>query len=304
MRSSDPPTRGELVRSVAFFVLTWLSVWATYTSQQLGVEGAEMRLAVTDGLIFSSALLAVLLAHELGHYFVAIFHGFSLSLPLFLPVPFAGFGTFGAVIRLRSPPRSRQALLEMGAAGPLAGAVVAFLLLAVYLPQYRPAFVVPEGAAVLYFNDPLGVKLLGLLLTGSVPALDAVYHPAAFAGWAGCLLTGINLVPIGQLDGGHVIGAIFPGRARWISRALVVIAFLGSFFYVGWAFWGVILLLLGAFRPLEVPHEGDLPPRARLVAVAIGVLFLLTFIPVPTTGSDLPTLVRAMLAVGGGADGG
>lgn len=303
MRSSDRPTRGEVVRSVAFFLLTWVSVWVTYAFQQLGIEGADTRLAVTDGLIFSSGLLAVLLAHEMGHYVVARAHGFSLSLPVFLPIPFAGFGTFGAVIRLRSPPTSRQALLEMGAAGPLAGAVVAFGLLAVFLPEYRPSIPIPAGVEVLYFNDPLIAKLLGLLLVGEVPPLDAVYHPAAFAGWAGCLLTGINLVPIGQLDGGHVLGALLPGRARLLSRGLVVVAFVGSIFYVGWAFWGVILLLLGAFRPLEVPVTGPLPTRSRIVAGAIAVLFLLTFIPVPTTGSDLGTVVRALQGSLGDAPG-
>lgn len=299
MRSSEASPPRERVRSVVFFLLTWLSVWFTYSWGQLGIPGITREAAVTDGLIFASGLLAVLLAHELGHYFVALAHGFELSLPVFLPVPFAGFGTFGAVIRLRSPPRSRQALLEMGAAGPIAGAVVAFALLVLFLPQFRPSFPVEEGAVLVYYNDPAIVKLLGLLLTGQVPAIDAVYHPAAFAGWAGCLLTGINLVPIGQLDGGHVMGALFPGQSRRISRILVVAAFVGAFFYVGWAVWGVILLLLGAFQPLQVPVEGDLPLRSRLIAGLILVLFLLTFIPAPVVGMDAASLGRDVFGAAG-----
>ena len=100
-----------------------------------------------------------------------------------------------------------------------------------------------------------------------------------------------------------MLGALLPGRARLLSRGLVVVAFVGSIFYVGWAFWGVILLLLGAFRPLEVPVTGPLPTRSRIVAGAIAVLFLLTFIPVPTTGSDLGTVVRALQGSLGDAPG-
>jgi membrane-associated protease RseP (regulator of RpoE activity) len=296
--SSSDPTRREIARSVLFFVLTFASVWGTYAFGEAGGPGIDTHQAVVDGLIFASGLLAVLLAHELGHYFVARHHGFSLSLPVFLPIPLAGFGTLGAVIRLRSPPRSRQALLEMGAAGPLAGAVVAFTLLAVFLPDFRPSPPIDPSLAYVYYNDPLIAKLLGLLLTGHVPPLDAVYHPAAFAGWAGCLLTGINLVPIGQLDGGHVLGAAFPGRARRLSRLLIVVAFAGVFVFVGWAMWGVILLALGAFRPLDVPGETRLPLRARIIGGLILALFLLTFIPAPVVGMDLFSVLGGLRAGG------
>lgn len=295
---SDPTRGREIARSVLFFLLTFASVWITYAIGQGSGEAPDVPAAARDGFLFAAGLMAVLLAHELGHYFVARHHGFELSPPLFIPMPFGFFGTLGAVIRLRSLPRSRQALLEMGAAGPLAGAVVAFALIWFFLPDFRPTPEIPPGAALTYFNDPLVAKLVGVIRLGAPPPLEANWHPAAFAGWVGCFLTGINLVPIGQLDGGHVLGALAPRLAPRITPLLVGLALVGSWFFLGWAFWAVVLVLLGATRPLPVPAEDALPARSRLVAVATAALFVLTFLPVPIVGQGLLTVL------GGGAGAG
>jgi len=287
-----PADPREVRRSVLLFLASFASVWVTsgWPAAAAGIETAW-----TDGLMFAAGLMGILLAHEMGHYVVARRHGFALSPPWFLPFPLPPLGTLGAVIRLRSLPRSRTALLEMGAAGPLAGGVVAFALLALFLPHFRPTPADLPADAV-YFNDPLMAKLLGLLLTGEVPALDAVYHPLAYAGWAGCLVTGINLLPLGQLDGGHVFGALFPRRARWFSRLLLAGAVVGAWWNTGWLVWGALVWLLGAWRPLEVPPDVPLTRRARWVAAATVLLFVLTFMPAPVVGSDLPTLIEKLSA--------
>lgn len=284
---SEGPRPGELRRSVVWFFVTFLSVWVVGATGEIVQDVPDVRRAVTDGLIFASSLLGILLAHEMGHYVVARLHGFELSPPLFIPMPIGFFGTLGAVIRLRSLPRSRQALLEMGAAGPLSGAVVAFGLMWVFLPDMRSIPPAAPGEVRVYLNDPLVAKLIGLARTGEVPALEAVWHPAAWAGWVGCLVTGLNLLPIGQLDGGHVLRGVSPRFAAVVVRALPVLAVLGSWFYAGWLIWGLLLRLLGAHRSLPVPDEPPLPLRARLVALAILVLFVLTFIPVPIVGEGI-----------------
>lgn len=264
----------EVRRSALFFALTLASVTL------FSIEGVLLGRPLSASLAFSVALLAILLAHEMGHYVVARIHGFALSLPVFVPFP-AGFGTLGAIIRLRSPPRSRQALLEMGLAGPLAGAVVAFAILLVTLPWTEEAAALPPGQTVLIFNDPLILRVVGVLTMGEAPGRYAMLHPAAVAAWVGCLVTGINLLPIGQLDGGHAFNAVFPRAARALSVVGAVALLVGGFWWSGWFVWGALLLLLGAGRPLPVAEEPPLPLRSRVVAALGLLLFVLTFMPVP-----------------------
>lgn len=266
-------SRTEIARSALFFGLTLCSsTWAYRTFHEA---------TWADGARFSAALMMILLAHEMGHYVVARLHGFSLSLPIFIPFP-SIFGTAGAVIQLRSPPESREALLEMGAAGPLAGAMVSVAVLAISMGTAPLPLVFPPLTEMSIFNDPLLVKGMGRLLTGEIPSRYADYSPGMWAGWVGCFLTGMNLVPVGQLDGGHVLNAMLGGRfprARWL--VLVFVGGLG-FVWHGWWMWLVLLLFLGAARPIAgLPDGGALTTRARLVALAALVLFVLTFIPIP-----------------------
>lgn len=277
----------EVRRSVGWFLLTTASVWGVYLYDHAreGLTGA----AVLDASLFTGALMAILLAHEMGHYVVARLHGFETSPPAFIPLPIPGtFGTMGAVIRLRSHPRSRQALLEMGAAGPVAGAVVAFAALWIGVPLTRPGALLRPGALIGVYNDPLVVKLIGIATTGAPPGRYDVYHPLAMAGWVGCLLTAINLVPIGQLDGGHVFNALFPRASRTAARVLLLAALAGSWFYTGWLVWAGLLYVLGASRPIEVPGDPPPPLRSWLVAGLTVVLLVLTFMPVPIEVETFP----------------
>ncbi|NOY26007.1 MAG: site-2 protease family protein, partial [Oligoflexia bacterium] len=239
----DRPTSRGRWTSIGLFVATLCSVFLVYGYQWMGGSPFTHPDIAWGSARFAGSLMILLLAHEMGHYFVARAHGFRLSLPYFLPVPFA-FGTVGAVIRLKSLPRDRTGLLEMGAAGPLAGFLVALLLIAVGLqgtvehdvlevvfpsadalqqvltitPPVDPGLldrmmslpplvwlVPPPGTwQVMILANPPIMDLLGQLVIGHAPGRYAELDPLAMAGWVGCLVTGINLLPIGQLDGGHV----------------------------------------------------------------------------------------------------
>ncbi len=247
---------------------------------------------VLDPLWFALSFLSILAVHEAGHYVVARLHGFELSPPLFIPFP-AGFGTLGAVIRLRSLPRSRQALLEMGAAGPLAGALVAFVIVLVTVPWMRAGGPIPPASEILIFNDPPILKLLGLLRMGHVPGRYDNYHPATLGAWMGCLLTANNLVPIGQLDGGHVMNAIHPRSARVRTYGVLgLLVILGSWWH-GWWIWGAIAVLGGAWRPLPVPESPALTARAWAVVALVAVVFALTFMPIPMETETTPAATSA-----------
>jgi membrane-associated protease RseP (regulator of RpoE activity) len=176
----------------------------------------------------------------------------------------------------------------MGAAGPLAGAAVSFLALAVGLPLGGGPVLPEPGSSILIFRDPLAVKVFGTLLLGAPPDRYALLHPIGLAGWIGCLLTAINLLPIGQLDGGHIAAALFPRRARLVARVLLGVLVVGGLAWPGWTVWAVVLVLLGAWRSLPVPGHPPLSARARWVALAAGLAFLLTFMPVPIEMEDVP----------------
>jgi membrane-associated protease RseP (regulator of RpoE activity) len=234
--------------------------------------------------VFALALMAVLSAHELAHYWVAKRHGFALSLPYFIPFPFA-FGTLGAVIRLKSFPKTRTGLLEMGAAGPIAGALVAFGCLFFGLLGTEVVEAPPlsdEGVEILIFGNPPVMDVFGELLLGSAPGRYDVLTPLALAGWVGCFLTALNLLPVGQLDGGHIVNALVPKWAPRISKAVLFgLLIAGYFLWEGWAVWAILLLGMGAWESLEVPPRPGLTVRARIVACVVFVGMLLCFMPKP-----------------------
>lgn len=270
-----PVAAREWRRAGFWFLATFACVTGVYAYQ----NQADLR-SPLDPLWFALSFLSILAVHEAGHYVVARLHGFELSPPLFIPLP-TGFGTLGAVIRLRSLPNSRQALLEMGAAGPLAGALLAFCIAAVSVPWMRAGAPLPPGTEIAVFNDPLILRLLGLWRMGHVPGRYDSYHPATFGAWAGCLLTAVNLIPVGQFDGGHVLNAIHPRSARVRTFVVLAVMIVLGWWSHSWWVWAGFVALLGAWRPLPVPESPPLPLRAWLVAAAVAVVFGLTFMPIP-----------------------
>ena len=246
--------------------------------------------------VFTFAFLGILLIHELGHWLVARAHGFALSLPLFLPFPFV-VGTLGAVIRLRSRAPDRSALVEMGAAGPLAGLAVTSLVALAWivggptpLLEAHGTFSLgllgaPVATADLELSRPLLFWLVSALLGEGAPPLAHPEDPLGFAAWLGCLLTALNLLPVGQLDGGHILSGLFPNAAapaRWLTVGALL---LGALMWPGWALWLAAFSLAGAHHPADVRVAHREPTRrAKLAGAAAIGAFVLTFTPLPIGG--------------------
>ena len=242
--------------------------------------------------LYVLVLLAILLAHEFGHYLTCRYYGLSATLPFFIPAP-SLIGTLGAFIRIRSPIQRRQQLFDIGAAGPLAGFVLALPALVWGLAHSRVVPTIPRGEA-LVFGEPLLVKAIGAaLFSGIGPDKDIILHPVAFAGWVGILVTALNLLPLGQLDGGHILYAVFGPRSRRVSPfILAAFVVMAVFFSAGWIVWVLLILVLGLRHPRLMDEAFPLSPARKAVAVLILVIFIVSFIPDPLKGYDLITLLR------------
>ncbi len=241
-----------------------------------------------SGVPFAFTLLLILGTHEFGHYFVARYHNAAVTLPYFIPFPSApgmlSLGTMGAVIQLRSPIRDRRQLFDIGVAGPLAGLVVAIPLLIFGLsqstvqPPPADSVYLQEGNSLLY----LGLKYLvhGRILPGD--GLDVTINSMAYAAWIGLFVTCLNLLPMGQLDGGHLAYALFGRRAWTLARitslALLILAFLG---WQGWFLWVILPFLFGLRHPPPLNDHTPLDARRKVLGVVMIIVFFLVFIPVP-----------------------
>jgi len=237
------------------------------------------------GLLFSLCLLGILLAHELGHYLACRFYRLDATLPFFLPAP-TFIGTFGAFIRIRSPIFTRRVLFDVGLAGPLAGFALLLPVLGIGLAYSK---VIPGIAerGDLVFGTPLALWLAEQAIFPGVPASDIYLHPVARAAWVGLFATALNLLPIGQLDGGHILYSFVGERHRLLSRVFAAALIpIGIFFWYGWLLWGALLLLFGMRHPAIYDVGSMDPQRRRLGWLALAV-FLLSFTPAPIqTGHD------------------
>jgi membrane-associated protease RseP (regulator of RpoE activity) len=298
-----------------FFATVLTTLWAgglPNAGRLLAAHGVSSVLAdaaaiAVAGMPFATALIGILLCHEMGHYLLARAHGVDSTLPFFIPVPIGPIGTFGAVIRIRSAMPSRRATLDIGAAGPFAGFIVALPLYAWGLAhsEVRPvgdaALEVPSMGVVSIVRDWIaGVDRPSLdlinpgdslvtwcvkhLVLGKLPAGSTIFeHPVAFAAWIGLFITALNLIPLGQLDGGHVTYALLGGRrARALSR-LVSWGLLASGLLLSWTWlvWWAVTRFLVRFGHPPALEEGPLDVRRKVFAVLALLLFVATFIPVP-----------------------
>jgi membrane-associated protease RseP (regulator of RpoE activity) len=261
---------------------------ALYFNQYLSVfETLRARPAlVLDGLAFSLTLMTILLAHELGHYFACRYYGIDASLPYFLPIPFPPIGTFGAFIRIRSPIYTRQALFDVGIAGPLAGFVVLLPALIIGIAQSK---IIPGIAqrGDLIFGVPAIQRFFEWVIFPHARPADVLLHPVARAAWVGILATALNLMPIGQLDGGHILYA-FAGRwhgrlSRLFIVALVAVAL--TTFTWSWLVWAGLVFFFALRHPVIFDVTKLDKSRLTLALVALAI-FLLTFTLVPM--SDRP----------------
>jgi membrane-associated protease RseP (regulator of RpoE activity) len=250
---------------------------------------------LSAGLSFSIPLMAILLAHEMGHYFASRRHGVEATLPYFIPAPFPSLffvGTFGAFIRMKTPPRTRRAMFEIGAAGPWAGFVVALLavMLGLKLSKITP---LDASAGGLNLGNSIIFWSISRVVLGVDPnTVNVDLHPIAFAGWLGLFVTTLNLLPVGQLDGGHVVYSLLGGRVHrvvsrlcWAGCALMVVVpyALGYDFWFGWLIWFGLVFFLGLGHPATVDAHTPLAGKRRIMAWATVALFILTFSPVPVS---------------------
>ncbi len=318
MAGTIRPKPSNPVVNLVMFGLTVLSVifagaLFAYDGPPITSSGDLLRSlqsSLGPGLAFAVSLLAILLAHEFGHYLAGRYHNTYVTLPYFIPFPFSPFGTMGAFIQLKEPPRNRRVLLDIGIAGPLAGLVVAIpvLLIGLSLSRLEPIQLVNgqgfmlEGNSIIYLMAKYLVfgKILpepasfgGLspalywlkyFFTGQplpIGGLDVMIHPVAWAGWAGLLVTALNLIPAGQLDGGHVLYVLLGKRVQallpFILAALVGLGFVWS----GWWLWAALIFLLGRFHAEPLDQITTLDPVRRTIAWFGIVIFILVFIPVP-----------------------
>ncbi len=247
-----------------------------------GVDPFASAGAYVRGLPYAISLLAILLCHEMGHYLMCRRHGVDASLPFFLPAPPPiVFGTFGAFIRVRSRFPHRRALFDMGAAGPWAGFVVAIVVLFIGLHFSRVETTVPE-TGVWMFGDSLLTAWLTRTVVGADPS-NVIVHPVALAGWFGLLVTSLNLLPAGQLDGGHIVYAAMGRATPALSAVLVaVLAWLGLRGWPGWYLWAAIVVLMNFLgHPPTTDDQAPLDPARLAGAVASLVVFVITFVPEP-----------------------
>ncbi len=266
--------------NLILFLLTIITTMMAGAFQQ-GVNPFE-GLNILKGIPFSFSIMAILLAHEMGHYLMSKKHGVRATLPYFIPFPHPLIGTMGALIRIRSPIPDRKALLEIGAAGPWAGMLVAVPITIIGLMLSDVVQV--SGQEGLYLGNSLLFMLLSKAIVGNLPpGYDLYLHPMAFAGWLGFFVTSLNLIPMGQLDGGHVIYSLV-GKKRHRIIARITWAFLvvaGIVWWKGWLTWAIIGLLLGLDHPEPLNDHIPLKRKEKILAIASIILFFLTFVPNP-----------------------
>jgi Zn-dependent protease len=304
----------------ALTVLSMLYVGTIYTlnSKYIGPPDPNFQQlfpyildSIGGGLAFTASILAILLAHEFGHYFVARHHRTEVSLPYFIPFPNM-LGTLGAIIFTKQIPRNKKVLLDIGIAGPLAGLIVTIpvLILGIatseihHLPNPLPNGISFEGNSLLY----LALKYLihgkwlpePATMGGSLPILywlryfftgqpypaggmDMTMNSVALAGWAGLLVTGLNLIPVGQLDGGHLIYGIFGHKTKKISPIIIGTLVVLGFFWMGWWLWAALLLLFNRNHGEPLDEITPLDNRRKILAILGLIAFVLVFMPVPMT---------------------
>jgi membrane-associated protease RseP (regulator of RpoE activity) len=304
--------------NLLLFILTFFSV--LITGAMYGVEQPftsdviETIINVfTKGWPFAASMLAILAAHEFGHYFMGRYHGVHVTLPYFIPFPLSPFGTMGAFINMKEIPRNRRQLLDISLAGPFAGLIIAIPVLFIglklstisILQASPPAGQVlqMEGSSLLYLL--MKYLALGNLLPAPVsyegmnpflywviyffsgkpfPAggTDVMLDPVAWAGWAGMLVTALNLIPAGQLDGGHIIYVLIGKEKAQKMRPFILVGLIAlGFIWSGWWLWAAIIFFLGRFYAEPLDQITELDGKRKALALLALIVFFLVFTPVP-----------------------
>jgi membrane-associated protease RseP (regulator of RpoE activity) len=250
---------------IILFVLTVASTW------------------VVGGPAYSFTIILILLGHEMGHYLMSRRYGIRATLPFFLPFPLPPFGTLGAVIRMESTVSSRKTLFDTGVAGPFTSLILSIpaIVIGLNLSKVVPVSHIKEGA--LRLADPLLFSFIQRLVLGEVSENYEIFlHPVGFAGWVGLFVTSLNLLPIGQLDGGHIAYGLFGRRSRVIFLiAIVVMAFITVFYNPGWFLLLILIILFGFRHPPPIDDITPLDWRRKIMGGVAFLVFFLSFTPAP-----------------------
>jgi len=280
----DPPRFSAFALPCLLFVLTvftvlWAGAYQTNTNPLVGPWNflVDDPGSLWKGIPFAATLLGILVTHELGHYVFSRLHGVPTSLPLFVPGLPHFVGTFGAIIRMRAPLTDRRALFDIGVAGPIAGFVVAVIALVIGL---RLSTVVPiQGSYGMHLGEPLLLQFASWVVIGPLsPTADVILHPVGFAAWFGLFITSLNLLPIGQLDGGHVAYALLGERQRSVAVALVpILMVFGWLGWKGWFLWVGLAGLMGLAHPPVRNPGRELGATRVLIGWIALLIFAVTF---------------------------
>ncbi len=294
---TDPPRRW---RHIVLFLLTvvttmlvgadhFASFTADFGSRSLDLSATEL---VLNGLWYSASILAILGAHEFGHYYACRYYGVDASLPYFLPAPLPLTGTLGAFIRIRQMIPGKRQLFDIGIAGPIAGFVVAVPLLLLGMSLSHVAALPSDTRGFVELGEPLLFRAAAWLFWGTPPEGYSInLHPMAFAAWFGLLATALNLFPIGQLDGGHISYAVLGRKSTIVTLGTLALLIGLTFVSSSWLVWTVLtvvmLLTFGPRHPRTIDEEVPLD-RGRLWLAAFAlVMFILCFTPAPIEPFDI-----------------
>jgi membrane-associated protease RseP (regulator of RpoE activity) len=268
---------GRIWINIILFILTFAST--TY----FGIQGGNTIIdIIISGLPYSITIMSILLAHEMGHYLAARHFGVKATLPYFIPFP-SIIGTMGAVIKIKSPIKERRALLYIGASGPIVGFILSLIasLIGIYLSDVKPLPVSTDGMTPI-FGDSLLFSYMVKLIHGNIPIGRDIYlSPYAWAGWIGFLVTSLNLMPIGQLDGSHIMFALIGRRQLFFGWAALLGLVVLSFYWPGWILWVLITLIFLMVGHPYIDDSTNLSRREKIIGWSCVVIFLITFIPLP-----------------------
>ena len=278
-QKSKKKTLLNKVLLVLTFITTTIAgmvLWSGYDSSS-GMW--TLQTALMGAVTFAVPLMAILGIHELGHYYAAKRHGISASLPYFIPsIP--PFGTFGAFISLREPMPDRKTLVDIGAAGPMCGFLVTIpvAILGLYLTGQGGVVAGDISAGAAYVT----IQPIYNLMAYFFPSVDGlVMHPTAFAAWVGFFVTAINLLPVGQLDGGHIARGLFGDKAKYLGYAAFLVLFICALLYDGWLLFALLVILLGITHPAPLDNMSKIDNKTKAFGAITLLLILITFVPEP-----------------------
>ncbi len=267
------------ILNIALFLVTLVTMFLAPALLSFSFDYFRHPGAIESRIEFTLALIIILLCHEFGHYLAGRRRGVLMSLPYFIPAPNI-VGTFGAIIRSRSPFTNRRDLIEVGAAGPIAGFIISIIVLGIGF--YRAELVPMVTSGSMQLGDSLLIKLLERIFVGPIPdGFQPMIPELGVAGWFGLLLTMINLLPLGQLDGGHIIYGLLGRKQHILGKVFIVPLAILGFWWPGWWLFGVLVFLFGLKHPPTFNDALPISPGAKAMGIAAILIFIISFVPVP-----------------------